>query len=139
MFFFELELFDGVIETLLKQQDNYNIELVTIGTSDNLYWKEKWCREKLPINFKYRGIEKFGMGKSKDVCDMSGGVIIDDHINNIVTSNADHKILYKGDYETEWNQRPQNIIAFEAKNWNHVNRWLNYLSVTKGMHKWENL
>jgi 5'(3')-deoxyribonucleotidase len=133
LFFHGLEIFDNANEVLSAYSDMFDYIIVTIGTQSNLFWKEKWCLENLTFPFIFYGIEKDGMGKGKDVCDMSGGIIIDDHIDNIITSNADYKILYKGNYETEWNQLPVDVDAFEAKRWIQVHFLLDNILAEKGI------
>jgi 5'(3')-deoxyribonucleotidase len=133
-FFYNLHIFDNANEVLSIHRSIFDYEITTIGTSENLYWKERWCNQYLEFPFVFNGIMKNEMGKGKDVCDMSGGIIIDDHIDNIFTSNATHKILYKGKYETEWNTIPSdsNITALIAKHWLEVNHCFNRILVQEG-------
>lgn len=110
-FFHGLEIFENCLWTLWRYSKLFDYEIVTIGCENNLYWKEKWCKKNLPFKFKFNGIQKFGMGKGIDICDMSDGIIVDDHNKNIETSNAKHKILYQGEYETEWGQVPEGYFT----------------------------
>ena len=101
-FFEDLEIFDDCISTIQKYEDRFNIYIPTIGTSKNLFYKQKWCENNLPFAYKFIGIEKEGVGK--DSIDMSNSILIDDHVDNLRTSNAAIKILYKNFMDTEWNE-----------------------------------
>lgn len=100
----KLELVDnyikGVIAMLYLQK--YDINFVTIGTKNNLKYKEKWLKENFPYisKDKYHLLEKTNMGKEE--ISMLGGILVDDNYINLLTSNADLKIcMHK---RTEWNK-----------------------------------
>lgn len=100
----QLDLMDdyvkGVIAMLYLQ--GYDINFVTIGTKDNLKYKEKWLKENFPYisKDKYHLLEKTNMGKEE--IHMQDGILIDDNYINLLTSNADLKIcMHK---PVEWNR-----------------------------------
>lgn len=86
----------------LYNVDRFDVHFVTIGTKDNLYFKEKWLKKRFKYIPKenYHLLEKLNMGKSE--IDMIGGILIDDSYINLLTSNADLKIcMHK---QTDWNK-----------------------------------
>lgn len=96
---FRAELNSLLTGKILKK---YKHTFVTKGTQKNLEYK----REFLSINldcfdeFNFIGIESH---ISKGQIDMSGGIFIDDNIENLLESNADIKILLTNNHETRYN------------------------------------
>ena len=99
----QLEFMDEYIKSVIAMLylQGYDINFITIGTKDNLKYKEKW----LEGNFtyiskdKYHLLEKTCMGKEE--IDMQDAILVDDSCVNLLTSNADLKIcMHK---PTEWN------------------------------------
>lgn len=125
-FFNGLEIFDGFINVIEKYSNNFNYHIATIGTKDNLENKEKWMGHNFKFKYKYDRIEKDGIGKSS--VDMLNGILIDDHIDNLRSSNAKIKILYKGGIETDWNtineQSEIDKSFMIADNWIEVDKIL---------------
>ena len=115
-FFQGLEVFDNAFQVMKMYEDVFDWRIVTIGTSTNLRNKQRWCQQNIPIKFVFHGIEQKGMGKA--CVDMSGGIIIDDHIDNIRSSNADYKLLYRGGIPTEWNTQLPTETFIEVNGWN---------------------
>jgi hypothetical protein len=129
-FFNGLEIFEGYQETLLKHQHAYDYHLATIGTRANLDNKEVWCKHNFKFNYKYEPIEKVGTGK--ETVNMKGGILIDDHIKNLKSSNASVKILYKGGFETEWNTLTEDDVIsgtlYEVNSWKEVDEILSFIA-----------
>lgn len=142
-FFTELQFFPNVLSTLETFKNDFNYVIVTIGTKDNLSHKKTFLRDNFPLNYDFYGIEKLDMGKG--CLDMSDGIIIDDHIDNLRTSNARFKLLYKGDYDTSWNCQNWNKSGrrnegfIEVRNWNDVRDKLWLLTVLKGSNLFDKL
>ena len=78
-----------------------NITVVSCGMATNLYLKEKFLHEVFGDDIKFIGIESSEMGKQS--VDMKYGILIDDHETNLITSNANIKILFANDGEKECN------------------------------------
>ena len=100
----KLELIDnhvkGIIAILYLQ--GYDVHFITIGTKNNLKYKEQWLERNFPYitKDKYHLLEKTDMGKSE--ISMINGILVDDNYINLLTSSADLKIcMHK---ETEWNK-----------------------------------
>ena len=81
--------------------NQYPVTLVSIGTPENIKGKQQWIDNVLRGGFEldvdFVGLNSF----DKSEIDMSGGILIDDELKNLETSNADVKICF-GDYE--WNK-----------------------------------
>ena len=100
----KLELMDKYIKTiiLLLHLQDYDIHFVTIGTKDNLKYKEQWLEQQFPYIRKdnYHLLEKTNMGKEE--IHMQSGILVDDNCINLLTSNSDLKIcMHK---VTGWNK-----------------------------------
>lgn len=90
----------GIIAILYLR--GYDINFVTIGTKNNLKYKEKWLEKNFPYisKDKYHLLEKTSMGKEE--IHMQDGILVDDSYINLLTSNADLKIcMHK---RTDWNK-----------------------------------
>lgn len=124
-FFHGLEVFENAFLVMKMYEDVFDWHIVTIGTSTNLRNKQRWCQENIPIKFVFHGVEQKGMGKS--CVDMSDGIIIDDHIDNIRSSNARYKLLYRGGIPTEWNTQLPTETFIEVDGWNAIDYILNIL------------
>jgi len=122
-FFNDLSIFPNCKEVLLKYKENFDYQITTICTEKSLIHKKEYLNKELfPCIFTLNGIIKNGTGK--EMIDMSNGIIIDDHIDNIRSSNAKYKILYKGELDTEWNQFEISDNCFVARNWEEVDVFL---------------
>lgn len=116
-FFNKLTYMDWAYEVLNELKDFYNITIVSLGYSPNLKAKELWIQKHLPF-CKFIGVnskEHF----DKSSIDMSTGVLIDDNMKNLITSNALVNICYGDVYE--WNK---NWTGFRAKNWQDIKQFL---------------
>lgn len=117
-FFKELDIFNNFNETLIKYKNYCNYYICTIGTKNNLSLKKKWCYKNMPITYGFYGIEKLDM--NKESVDMVDGIIIDDHIQNLRSSNAKYKILFKGEFDTDWNCKLGYEDYIEVRNWEDI-------------------
>lgn len=104
LFFDNLELFDGVYETLQEISDmGVEIIIVSIGTPNNIKFKMDYINKHLPfctfIPLIQNGTHKF----DKSIINMDGGIFVEDRVDILETSNAAIKILYKNNgYDYEW-------------------------------------
>ena len=118
-FFDCLEYMDYAYEVLDELVEKFDIYIVTMGTEQNLKIKEEWIN-----NSEFGGRVKFiGLNFNdyidKSAIDMSGGIIIDDEIRYLKSSNADVKICFGDTYE--WNKDWDGI---RCHNWMDVLRYL---------------
>jgi hypothetical protein len=91
--FYNLKPFDDshLIHDLAKK---HAVTIVTIGTHGNIQLKAQYIRDHFPgINciYLYQG-DTCVMDKS--AVNMAGGVLLDDHIKNLDSCNADYKFVF---------------------------------------------
>ena len=98
----------------LNMFNMFPITFVSLGTMQNLRGKTEWV-ERFNKSF---GTETVFTGVlsslDKSSVDMYGGILVDDVIQNLETSNASVKICF-GDYE--WNK---DWTGLRAKNWEEL-------------------
>lgn len=93
----------------------YELKICTIGNYPNIAGKRYWLDLYTPEGAKYELVEVSCGSKDKSSVDMSGGIIVDDNIENLKTSNADLKICY-GE-EKGWNREWSGI---RCKDWKEL-------------------
>lgn len=98
----KLKPIKNAVDVLSKLENYFEYYIVTLGTIENLCNKEKWCRDNLCFNYKFIGLNDFNIKKS--CIDMSGGVMIDDNIDILMSTNAKYKILITNGQDVDWNQ-----------------------------------
>lgn len=78
----------------------YNVKIVSMGYSPNLKQKKEWINRYL-FNCEFIGVnmKKY---KDKSHIDMSDGILIDDSIHMLETSNAQEKYCFGDIYS--WNK-----------------------------------
>lgn len=117
-FFTKLEFMPDALEVIIKLSEKYNIIVCSIGTYDNLYFKSEWLDMYLPfvdaILIKNKGVKM-----DKSCVDMSGAIFIDDHIDNLNSSNAETKICFGKKYP--WNEK---WTSNWAVSWKEVEKML---------------
>lgn len=99
-FFKKLEFMSGAdvaIESLCMLFDVY---VVTLGTPANLRMKKDWLTNKLKLPLKFIGID-INVCDDKSMLDMSDGILIDDNISYLRSSNAKYKIIFGEEHS--WN------------------------------------
>lgn len=80
----------------------YDLKICTVGSYPNIAGKREWLWLFTPEGSKYEIVQVFPDTTYKTSVDMSGGILVDDNIENLKTSNADVKICY-GE-EKGWNR-----------------------------------
>lgn len=93
-FFTNLEYLDNaesIINLLIAE--GWNIKVVSMGTSENLALKEKWVSENLPNEIEFIGIN-LNDYSNKSHIDMSDGILIDDEVHYLESSNAQECICF---------------------------------------------
>lgn len=128
-FFDRLELFEGAVDTLVELMDCYEYNFVTMGKQANLFRKEYFLIDKL-IDFASYGFiavdeEKYS---DKSHVDMEDSIFIDDRIDNLRTSNAKVKILFKAYNDFEWQQVEPNEDIYIVNTWSEIRDILLFIS-----------
>lgn len=119
VFFYFLELIDeDTLEALKLLKQQYNVTICSIGTPENISKKAIWIYENLDIQDMIL-LSQNEVTMDKSIIDMSGGIIIDDHEDNLFSSNAEIKICF-GEVK-EWNK---NWKGLRALNWNGIKNLL---------------
>lgn len=117
-----LKLFDGVIECLNKLKDNFEIYLVTNCSLESIPLKSQWIKENLPKNiFSGMIFLNTGQGYDKSLIDMKDSILIDDHRENHLTSNAKYHFNFKKYEKQNWGPLPGESIEFTKWDENIVN------------------
>lgn len=119
LFFEVLQPFQGALEALRRLEDNYNLIICTSAMPENASRKVLWIEEHL--NFVDEVIvlinkKKNGVGKGRVPMNEPDSIFIDDHPNNLESTNASRKILFKG-MEKDFNQGWQGECV---TNWQEV-------------------
>ena len=120
-----IESHENCISTLNKIKDYVDINIATIGSDTNLFNKKEWLKNNftdidynfldVKVNFD-RNINKH----NKSTIDMSGGIFIDDRIDNLRSSNATIKILYKSYNDYNWQKCEANEDIFIVNTWDEI-------------------
>lgn len=109
-FFDALELKDCCLDVLHDYKHKFNYHIVTIGTLANLAKKALWIEENLPF-IKDVTLISNGFNKmDKSMIDMQGSellpnIFIDDHEDNIISSNCDLKYCVASYGDRQWNMK----------------------------------
>lgn len=106
-------------EVLQKLNEEYEIHIATIGTPTNLGRKAIWLNNNLPFVKHYHLLYDSENTMNKSTVNMEGSIFIDDVLSNIISSNADFKIVF-GDI-FEWNLTNEYTRCY---NWSDVEKLL---------------
>jgi len=103
-FFENLEFMPNAYEVLERLSLQYELIICSIGTYDNISLKSLWIQRNLPFIKNSILIVNDGCKMDKSVINMSDSIFLDDHANNLFTSNAEFKILFGKEYpwNTKW-------------------------------------
>ena len=126
-FFVDLELCENCLDAINYIKNLANIHIATIGTDNNLKNKMKWIKENLNIDFNFNGILDTGINDKSSV-DMSGAIFVDDRIDNLRSSNANIKILYKNYHNYSWQQIEPNDNIYVVDSWEQICSILDFIS-----------
>ena len=109
-FFNEVKMYEGVYDFINKYFDM--ITIVSKGLKDNLYLKSKWLNKYFP-SIDFIGLE--GVVMDKSMVNMGlGAVHIDDNQDNLISTNAEYKVLFENVKDAEWNN---NWNGLKMNNW----------------------
>lgn len=101
-FYENLEFYDeNTIRVLNLLKEEYEVIICTIGCWLNVSKKVVWIKD----NAEHENVILIGKDDNvmdKSIIDMSGGIIIDDHEDNLFSSNADIKISFGT--RAKWNE-----------------------------------
>lgn len=126
-FFVDLELCENCLDVINSIKNIVNIHITTIGTDRNLKNKMKWIKENLNIDFNFNGILDTGINDKSSV-DMNGAIFIDDRVDNLRSSNANIKILYKNYHDYSWQQIEPNDNIYVVDSWEQIYSILDFIS-----------
>lgn len=126
-FFVDLELCENCLDTINSINNLVNIHIATIGTDKNLKNKMKWIKENLNIDFNFNGILDTGINDKSSI-DMSGAIFVDDRADNLRSSNANIKILYKNYHNYSWQQIEPNDNIYVVDSWEQICSILDFIS-----------
>lgn len=126
-FFVDLELCENCLDVISSIKNIVNIHITTIGTDRNLKNKMKWIKENLNIDFNFNGILDTGINDKSSV-DMSGAIFVDDRTDNLRSSNANIKILYKNYHNYSWQQIEPNDNIYVVDSWEQIYSILDFIS-----------
>lgn len=126
-FFVDLELCENCLDVINSIKNLVNIHIATIGTDKNLKNKMKWIKENLNIDFNFNGILDTGINDKSSV-DMSGAIFVDDRTDNLRSSNANIKILYKNYHNYSWQQIEPNDNIYVVDSWEQIYSILDFIS-----------
>lgn len=126
-FFVDLELCENCLDVINSIKNLVNIHIATIGTDKNLKNKMKWIKKNLNIDFNFNGILDTGINDKSSV-DMSGAIFVDDRIDNLRSSNANMKILYKNYHNYSWQQIEPNDNIYVVDSWEQICSILDFIS-----------
>lgn len=126
-FYKGIEKYENVDEALKQISKMFKIVFVTRGSKNSLQEKEEWLKNNLDKTIKYQFIG-LPLETDKSSIDMKKGIIIDDQVDMLKSSNADMKILYADKrIETEWNDYLQNIDSYIVQDWNEILEILTFI------------
>lgn len=138
-FFDVVELDNEFLSFYKANQKDFSFIVVTKGTKDNLKKKEEYLKKILGDSFEFIGIEtkrqqydeyydkELGFKRrkiDKSSVNMRHGIQIDDRTDNLITTNAPVKILYKHDSDMYWNRDYENVNNLYA-----VNTWKEIIDI----------
>ena len=110
-FFEEVKMYEGVWDFVNKYFNM--ITVVSKGLETNLYLKSKWLNKYFP-SIDFIGLE--GVVMDKSMVNMGlGAVHIDDNQDNLISTNAEYKILFENVPNAEWNNRWNGLRMKEWK------------------------
>lgn len=120
-FFINLEYMENAKEVLDELSSIYEIHICSLGRKMNLHHKNEWIKKNIPYA-NFIGVD-LSLGDKSSV-DMSGGIVLDDNIEMLHSTNADIKVIYGDIYP--WNEN--NIYNYpRCYNWYEFKKFLKSL------------
>lgn len=103
MFFDNLKLFPNAYEELLKLDEEYDIAICSIGSYNNISHKSQWIQKNLPFIKNSILVINNGCKTDKSIVNMADSLFMDDHMNNLLSSNAKFKLCFGKKFV--WNEK----------------------------------
>lgn len=114
-----LECYDGVYDSLYKLKNTLDCELILVtNCSDkSVMRKLEWLEDHKPLSDLFDGkiFLSIKLPYNKSTIDMSDGVLIDDHRNNHLQSNASYKFAYKDSIIRDWYPTQDDGVIVKCK------------------------
>jgi 5'(3')-deoxyribonucleotidase len=111
LFFENAEFLCGnTYDVLKKVNEKYDVIPTSIGTFTNLSMKAKWIRDNIPFIKQCILLNNGANTMNKGIVNMKGGIIVDDVLSNLESSNADFKIIMGDEYE--WNKSDKYVRCY---------------------------
>ena len=137
-FFDALTLKDDCLEILHKHKYDFNYQIVTIGTPKNLSRKVLWTEKNLPFIKDIVLISNGSNKMDKSIINMFSGelpsIFLDDHHDNLKSSNANIKICIASYGERDWNKDWE----YRIQNWEQFDNLLDvYIEEYLALEKYE--
>lgn len=123
--FFKLandNIYPSALHILYDLSKYYDIHIISCGSESNLQLKKEWCKEHLPFISSFIGLNQTSKTFNKSVA--KNGVIIDDRLDALLSSDNCLKILFRYNNELyEWQEGykellEKNSIDHVAFQWN---------------------
>lgn len=118
-FFKNLEFMSHAEEVIEKLGSKYELVICSIGTLNNISLKAGWIKNNLlfikNVIFISSAVGNNGIRMDKSSVNMNNSIFIDDHVENLLSSNAEFKICFGKEYE--WNKSWTEQRCF---NWKEV-------------------
>ncbi|OOM70714.1 5' nucleotidase, deoxy (pyrimidine), cytosolic type C protein [Clostridium puniceum] len=122
-FFKHLEFMPYAKEVIERLGSKYELAICSIGTLDNISLKAKWIRANLSfinnVILISNIVKSQGIKTDKSIVNMEDSIFIDDHSENLLSSNAKLKICFGKEYE--WNK---NWTGQRCLDWREVEKLL---------------
>jgi 5'(3')-deoxyribonucleotidase len=104
-YFNHLEFMPYAREIIERLGNKYELIICSIGTLDNISYKSQWIKNNLPfiknVILISGAVGSKGIKTDKSTVNMKDSIFIDDHVENLLSSNAEIKICFGKEYE--WN------------------------------------
>lgn len=94
IFFSKLELLKDARSSIYRLSKKHDIYIVTIGDFRNISYKSMFIEGMLPFIKNVIFIKNENCNMNKEIIDMSDGILIDDNLENLKSSNAAYKFVF---------------------------------------------
>lgn len=105
VFFNHLEFMPEAKQVLERLAQKYELIICSIGTLDNISYKSQWIKNNVSfiknVVLLSSAVAVSGIKMDKSVVNMKEAIFIDDHAENLLSSNAELKLCFGKKYE--WN------------------------------------
>lgn len=122
-FFKHLEFMPDALNVIERLGSKYELIICSIGTLDNISYKARWIKNNLSciknVILITAAMGTNGIKTDKSSINMKESIFIDDHSDNLLSTNAEHKICFGKEYA--WNKSWTGQRCFR---WKEVERLL---------------